>query len=76
MPQCHFAHRKSQMIRRGANPGRRGGKPAANRLSYGTAPASWLRYFLLLMEPESSLSSSLDPAIGPYPKPDESNLLN
>jgi hypothetical protein len=29
LPQCHFVHHKS--------PGRRGGKPAINRLSYGMA---------------------------------------
>jgi hypothetical protein len=36
LPQCHFIHHKSQMSWPGANPGRRGGKPATNRLSYGT----------------------------------------
>jgi hypothetical protein len=30
LPQRHFVHHKS-------NPGRRGGKPATNRLSYGAA---------------------------------------
>jgi hypothetical protein len=37
LPQCHFIHHKSQMTWPGANPGRRGGKSATNRLSYGTA---------------------------------------
>jgi hypothetical protein len=34
--QCRFVHHKPHMLP-GANPGRRGGKPATNRLSYGTA---------------------------------------
>jgi hypothetical protein len=33
----HFVHHKSQLPNQGANPGRRGGKPATNRLSYGAA---------------------------------------
>jgi hypothetical protein len=35
LPQCHFVHHKS-------NPGRRGRKPANNRLSYGTVSAIYL----------------------------------
>jgi hypothetical protein len=31
-------HHKSHMSWPDMNPGRRGGKPATNRLSYGTAP--------------------------------------
>jgi hypothetical protein len=39
LPQRHFVHHKSHMIRLepGLNPGLRGGKPATNRLSYGAA---------------------------------------
>jgi hypothetical protein len=33
----HFVHHKSHLPDQGANLGRRGGKPATNRLSYGAA---------------------------------------
>jgi hypothetical protein len=39
LPQSHFVHHKSHTIDPGLNPGRRGGKPATNRLSYGAAMA-------------------------------------
>jgi hypothetical protein len=34
LPQHHFVHHKSHLPDLGSNPGRRGGKPATNRLSY------------------------------------------
>jgi hypothetical protein len=34
LPRRHFVHNKSHLPDPGANPGRRGGKPATNRLSY------------------------------------------
>jgi hypothetical protein len=37
LTQCRFVHHKSHMTWPGANPDRRGGKPATNRLSYGAA---------------------------------------
>jgi hypothetical protein len=37
LPQCHFVHHKFRMTWPGLEPGRRSGKPATNRLSYGTA---------------------------------------
>jgi hypothetical protein len=36
LPQCRFVHHKPHMVCPDANPGRRSGKPATNRLSYGT----------------------------------------
>jgi hypothetical protein len=35
LPQCSFVHHKPHMLP-GREPGRRGGKPATNRLSYST----------------------------------------
>jgi hypothetical protein len=34
--QCRFVHHKSHITSFGKNTGRRGGKPAIGRLSYGT----------------------------------------
>jgi hypothetical protein len=36
-PQYHFVRNESHMTWPDENPGRRGGKPATNRLNYGTA---------------------------------------
>jgi hypothetical protein len=35
LPRRHFVHHKSHLPDPVANPGRRGGKPATNRFSYG-----------------------------------------
>jgi hypothetical protein len=37
LPRRDFAHYKSHLPDPGATPGRRGGKPATNRFSYGAA---------------------------------------
>jgi hypothetical protein len=37
VPQRHFVHHKSHLPDPCSNPGRRGGKPATNRLSCGAA---------------------------------------
>jgi hypothetical protein len=37
LPRHHFVHHKSHLTDPGANPDRRGGKPATNRFSYGAA---------------------------------------
>jgi hypothetical protein len=37
LPRRHFVHHKFLLPDPGANPGRRGGKPATNRFSYGAA---------------------------------------
>jgi hypothetical protein len=39
MPRRHFVQYKSHLPDPGAKPGRRGGKPATNRFSYGAAIA-------------------------------------
>jgi hypothetical protein len=41
LPRRHFVHHKSHLPDPGGNPGRRGGKPATNRFSYGAAQ-QWL----------------------------------
>jgi hypothetical protein len=38
LSQCHFVHHKSHITDPGSNPGLRGERPAANRLSHGKAP--------------------------------------
>jgi hypothetical protein len=44
LPQRHFCPSQNPTWPDlGLNPGRRGGKPATNRLSYGTRPSSCLR---------------------------------
>jgi hypothetical protein len=43
LPQRHFSHHKSHMTRPGLDPGRRGGKPATNSLSYGAALSSGIK---------------------------------
>jgi hypothetical protein len=52
LPQCHFAHHKSTWPDPGSNPGRHGGKPATNHLSYGTACLERCCYARLLAENE------------------------
>jgi hypothetical protein len=37
LPQGNYVHHKSHLPEPGSNPGRRGGKSATNRLSYGAA---------------------------------------
>jgi hypothetical protein len=37
LPQCRFVHHKPHVLCPDVNPGRRGGKPSTNGLSYGTA---------------------------------------
>jgi hypothetical protein len=37
LPRRHFVHHKSHLPDPDANPGRRSGKPATNRFSYGAA---------------------------------------
>jgi hypothetical protein len=44
LPQCHFVHHKSQWFDLGSNLDRRCGKPATNRLRYGTVSACSASY--------------------------------
>jgi hypothetical protein len=46
LPQRHFVHHKSHLPDPGLNSGRRGGKPATNRLSYGAATLNKLKKFV------------------------------
>jgi hypothetical protein len=41
LPQRHFVHDKPTWLDPGLKPGRRGGKPGTNRLSYG-AGFAWV----------------------------------
>jgi hypothetical protein len=43
LPRRHFVHNKYRLPDPGANPGRRGGKPATNRLNYGARPLKLAR---------------------------------
>jgi hypothetical protein len=46
LPRRHFVHHKSHLPDPGANPGRRGGKPATNRFSYGISKYKIVFFFL------------------------------
>jgi hypothetical protein len=43
LPQFRFVHHKSHMLCPDVNPGRCGGKPATNRLRYGTVLGIYLK---------------------------------
>jgi hypothetical protein len=61
LPQCRFVHHKPYMLCPDANPSRRGGKSATNRLSYGTA---FVAYLLKARTVEAEKQPLLDN--GPY----------
>jgi hypothetical protein len=50
LAQCYFVHHKPHMFCPDANPGRRGRKPATNRLSYGAAKSLlWFSLSVMLL---------------------------
>jgi hypothetical protein len=58
LPQRHFVHHKSHLSDPGSNPGRRGGKPATNRLSYGAASTHQISVWLYCIPQASFISIS------------------
>jgi hypothetical protein len=59
-PQRHFVNHKSHLPDPGSNPGRRGGKPATNRLSYGAAKAVRSKAWTIFARSDSGI-------VGSYP---------
>jgi hypothetical protein len=57
LSHCYFVHHKSHTTWQGANPGGRDGKPATNRLSYGTAIYSSIYLSIYLSISTNRLSS-------------------
>jgi hypothetical protein len=58
LPRRHVIHHKSHLSDPGANPVRRGGKPATNRFSYGAANfilPQRLQLNLVLLNPPNSV---------------------
>jgi hypothetical protein len=58
LPRPHFVHHKSRLPDPGVNPGRRSGKPATNRFSYGAAclditTASFIALFINKVVPST-----------------------
>jgi hypothetical protein len=49
LPQCHFVRQKPHMFCSEANPGRRGGNPATNRLNYGMALMVMMMMMMMMM---------------------------
>jgi hypothetical protein len=56
LPQRHFVHHKSHLTDPDANPGRRGGKPATNRFSYGVA----IQYYINFKDKTTSSHNSTE----------------
>jgi hypothetical protein len=54
-PRRHFVHHKSHLPDTGANPDRRGGKPATNCFSYGAAISP--KYYILFYIPHACYMS-------------------
>jgi hypothetical protein len=71
--EVHFVHHKSHMTWPGSNPGRRCGKPATNRLSYGTASGIW---FVGILSKYSNHTSYREGNSSRERKPEEMTLGN
>jgi hypothetical protein len=56
LPQRHFCPSQNPTwLDRGLNPGRRGGKPATNRLSYGAPPPYTLLFIITVVRSSDSI---------------------
>jgi hypothetical protein len=55
LPRRHFVYHKAHLPDPGANPDRRGGKPATNRFNYGAVGYNYSLYRFIVHKPERVL---------------------
>jgi hypothetical protein len=58
LPRRHFIDHKSHLPDPGANPGRRGGKPATNHFSYGAGQSSCIGVYIYTTSVKGSVKNS------------------